>query len=146
MQILVWKSKHCDYYYDASTPEALEKSALAIFERLIKDRWIGEPRLYEGWDKELVEVSDEALVGLPASMTEKVHKARAVKAQYERDFEYDKQEWDQLQRLIAGEEVTRTFTLSTGETKTKPVTAWSLLQNRNYEYEDYSVVKVITHE
>lgn len=146
MQILVWKSKHADYYFDASTPEDLEKSARKILQKLVDGDWIFEPSLYESWDKELVEVSNEALEGLPSSMVEEVEQHRAKKARAISEFEAEKTEWNQLQKILAGEEVVREYTNSAGEVWKRPVTAWGLLQNRSgYEYEEYDVVKVETN-
>jgi len=138
-RILVWKHKYGESYYDASTDEALEKSACKILNTLVKDGWIYDPgTLYVSWDDDVADLTDEDLEKMPDSLRATICEQRD-RARRTRDREtafYDKEveSWTHVNMLVRGETPSRDG---------HRITAWGVLQERDgYEYEDYSLHKV----
>ncbi len=154
MQIIAWHHKHGTDYYDASTDEAQEASAREILRALIEEmQYIYPPDdpmkhiEYSHIDLELAALNDDQVAALPVqSMKDEALKHRKNLEARIRQYESDKLEYDRVLKVIAGEEVFRRWTRKTdsadgrfkaGQRMKAPVTAWSLVRERNggeYEY------------
>ena len=117
VKILVWTHKHGSEYYDASTPEKLEASARLVLEDLIGARYITAPEdpmkhiEYSGIDMELAQLDDETIDALPTqSLRDEATKHKNKLAARIRRHREDQTEWENIQKLIAGEEVYEPWT------------------------------------
>jgi hypothetical protein len=158
MEILVWEDKYGTSYYDASTPEALEKSALKILRQLLNDRYIVKPENplegdnleYSGIDLEQARLTLEQIEALPTEGLRKdalAHRKRL--ANRIRSYQNQLAEYNAIQKVLAGEEVYARDWVRKADTKQgkkgdvvkgRRITAWSLLQMRNgAEYEHFSI-------
>ncbi len=160
MQILVWKDKHGDYFYDASTSEALEKSAQIILKQMVEMGYIQEPDdpmkhiQYSGIDMEQASLTDEQIAELPTSSlrdTAKKHKLSLARRLRQHQTELD--EFRIVMDLVAGKEVWSRDrgVYQSGTRKGTPIpdariTAWWVVQGRGGEYEQFSVETVIMHD
>lgn len=161
MKVLVWKDKHCDHYYDASTDEALEKSAVKVLKQLMEYSYIYKPEdpmdhiEYSGIDLEQAQLTDEQIAALPTDgLREEARKHKAKFAQRFKRHESEMAEYREIEKIIAGETVmspdwVRQADSRDGKHKKgdvmpgRPVTAWSILQGRNgAEYEVFEIEHV----
>jgi hypothetical protein len=169
-QILVWKAKHADYYYDASTPEKLDKAARKIIHSLVyEEQYIYEPdddiseHTLRPIDMDFVNMTDEAVAALPEKFQEEVktHKKRYAlvvkqiedeKAHYQRAKDFaDGKVWEEpFRRQVKGREDSWEKILAKWPENPvrdgimyAPASAWAFLQERNGgEYEHFSLESV----
>lgn len=145
MNILVWHGKHGDAFYDASTPERKEASAMELL-RNWAGYWIVEPEdpmkhiQYSGIDLEQAALTDEQIDALPTEkLREEASKHKKNLARLHANYRQELAEWDELQRVLAGEEFYEPQTYyransSDGSHKKgdpaplRRVTAWRVLQ------------------
>lgn len=148
-RILVWKGKHGDYYFEASTDEELEKSACKIVTQLVKEGWAYDPgELRVTWDTNIVDVTDEEIEEMPeafrATFRQERDRARNARSRETRFHEQEKLMWERMNTLMRGETPTRTVRTRDDELVEVPVTAWSILQERNgWEHEVYELEMVV---
>jgi hypothetical protein len=116
MKILVWHDKHGEHYFDASTPEAKEKSALKILKMWVEWNYIGKPEdpmqhiQYSGIDLEQAQLTDEAIDALPTQQmrnTAMGHKRSLERRK--RQYESELEEFEDVEKIIAGESVFEVF-------------------------------------
>lgn len=152
MEILVYYSKHSTDFYDASTDEALAKSALHIIKIMGKEGYYPEPSdpRESKWNplNEGDNLTDEQIAALPndtlrlaATHARKMYRGRL--GQYKRELA----EWNELQRIIREEDASvkhEPFVTSQGKEKVrKIIPAWDLLYARtDYEYERVELATV----
>ena len=142
-RILVWKAKHGDYYFEASTDEDLEKSACKIVTQLVREGWAYDPgELRVSWDTNIVDVSDQDIEEMPEAFRETFRAERdRAQRQRARETKFHESEvlmWQRMNMLVNGETPTRTIRTKDDELTEVPVTAWYILQQRNgWEYENY---------
>lgn len=169
MQILVWKGKHSDSYYDATTDEALQAASRSIIKELVEYGYVYEPeapREETEQVKELLALTPEEVEAIPASVRGftqneiRRHKARiaadeSAKAEWEEAVAHSKGE--DVARLVMKRDDPRWEKVVEAAAK-KPeiyrereegmfrvVTPWSFLSDRSgFEYEDYELVTVQT--
>jgi hypothetical protein len=152
--ILIFKEKHGDRYFDASTPEAKSAAFLKILrERFNSGYYYEEPKSPEHTltkdEKALLSLSEEQLDALPAplqaSTKTQVSRVRRKLRGVQEEYEQAKLWWDSVVALLAldpaeavnqKEErrirvMNKTYSVSSAE---------DLLDARkDYEYEDYWV-------
>lgn len=150
-KILVWRSKTGTYYYDASTPEALEWSATKILQRLVSDGMVWNPgKLIVTWDSYIVDMTDEEMEK-EFPVNHELAKVKRDKAKREREREMkfyseEKLMWDCVIGVLKGEPVKVSHEVD-GMLVETPITAWRILQQRNgWEYEDYSLANVLCYD
>jgi hypothetical protein len=149
MQIIVWHSKHGNYYYDASTVESWDKSAIKILEDLIDIGYMN-PEMYKPYisnkDKELAEIDLDALPDAARAALEKdvVSARRSIKNQ-NLTYENEKKQFRLASDYIEKGE-SPTMTQGTGTRHERKIPAsWIILQNRNGgEYERFELETVYT--
>lgn len=161
-KIIVCDEKHNNSYYDASTPEAWAKSALAILtERWNDGYWYQDPDedglgTSEWAEKRRAEyaralsLTDEQIAELPAEAQKAVNKLRS---DAKRDSEHDKEHraWYELAKQVVEDQDLGTFLFGdrkTARTKAgkegryerREPKAWVLLYQRSdHEYEGVSL-------
>lgn len=106
MKILVWKGKHTDRYYDASTVENLEAAARSIITELLEIGYIyrPSPRQEVASDvQELLNLTQEEVAALPEAVKtftqEKLQRHHALMAA----DEAVQREWERAQAHKRGE-------------------------------------------
>ena len=172
MEIIVWENKYDDKYYDASTPELKNKSALMILQELVNVGYIIEPSQpeFSEEDQEILEMSKDALDALPVKIKEKLLIRQKELLSMKKEFDREKEEYDEILRVLAGEKVyvktrskdryseddwdvilKRTSQKSPDEYEIRENgiyllrNAWWILSDRNgAEYEHFSIRNVIT--
>lgn len=87
MKILIFKEKHGNRYFDASTVEAIDKACKKILRERLNEGW------YEPYNPgKNIKTLDEAIIAqLPAEYQEVEREKIANKLAYEKEFEKDKQ-------------------------------------------------------
>lgn len=112
MNILIWHGKHGDAYYDASTPEAREASAVQILEEWTQPNysWVPEPEdpmkhiQYSGIDMEQANLTDEQIAALPTETLRKdAQRHKDSLARRISNYEAEKEDYILLMRVVAGE-------------------------------------------
>lgn len=150
-RILVWKSRTGTYYYDASTQEALEWSAKKIIQSLVSEGMVWNPgKLIVTWDAYIVDMTDEEMERIFPNNHELAKTKRdKAKRQRERETNFYNDEkimWECIQGILHNEPVVADITID-GTVSRRPVTAWTILQQRNgWEYEHYSIANVLVHD
>jgi hypothetical protein len=132
MKVLIWKSKHGDLYYDASTSEALRASALEILKMNFEVGWY--PSYTHPDDSEWVkkpELSQEQIDDLPDGEI----KEAAIKQA--KDYHRSLAEFMENEKFLT--QVRKSLEENDGDL------ALSLLKRRNgYEYECFDIETVWT--
>lgn len=161
MRVLVWKNKHANQYYDASTPEALDASAREILRSLIHDyQYVYGPSepSYFGIDLEQAALTDDQIAELPTNaMRETAASHKSAKERADKEYEDDVEEYQNALKVSRGEEVIVDHGVyrrddprgrwKAGDRALKKLTAWDILQDRNgAEYEVFELEEVWTHD
>lgn len=97
-QLLVLKDKHEDSYYLVNDVDALWRTALAILEKRIKDRYIQEP--YALRENQVEEVSDDIIDKLPDAMRAKAYKDKAYNQKAKTRHDRDVAQWADIQKAL----------------------------------------------
>jgi hypothetical protein len=153
-KIVIFKEKHGDYYYDASTPEIFNKVALAVLrERFEAGYWYYGPSELtplSAEDQAIADLTDEQVEALPEALKETtatkrnriLRGVRARQAEYDRD----KQWMDTLQELLAlPVEEALVHEIEVGNRGRKALTATSFITERaDYQYEGFEVEELRT--
>lgn len=125
MEILVLHGKHGDYYYDASTPEALAESAFKVLKMHYDQGYYFEPD--EPLPREIL--SDDEIVAIESEELRNYAKRQQIN--YKRhlaQYEIEKEEWDAIVDTVENERKEK---------------AWAILDNRSdAEYESVSIERV----
>jgi hypothetical protein len=152
MQIIVCHEKHGERYYDASTPEAWAKSALAILtDRFNDGYWYHDPRQVTNSFSlerrakmyEMLLVTDEQIEAIPSDEARVVlrKQRRRARAEHQQELEQIEQ-YDRIK--IAVEAQDRGF-FTVGRDSFQIPVAWDILEDRSdHEYERVELEQVIT--
>lgn len=142
MQIIVATEKHCTRYLDASTPEALAKSALKLLtERWNAGYWYHEPSVMY---PETPILSEEEIAALPEHLRSAAKTANA-RAKRDQDERVRAQDWyDQARQIVADQDLGH-FLFGRKQHERQVSKAWHLLDMRgDYEYEAVELESVET--
>lgn len=149
MQIIVWEDKHTTGYYDASTTEAWDKSAIKILQDLIDQRYL-DPETYKPYikdkDRELAGIDLDALPDAARSAIEQdVRRARNYIDTEERYYNHVKEQHSlALGYIEAGKSPVMLRGKGTRWEKEVPA-SWLILEERNgSEYERFELETVYT--
>lgn len=168
-QILIWKGKHSDAYYDASTDEDLANAALDVIRSwmewqfirpgqdpldhdYISTPWNTRWRDTVGWSKkDLAEESEATQL-----YNDKVKKAKAEVARRVSEFQEENKHYAEAKRLVDDWDTTvippsEYVGERTGETRTRRgyVKAWHFLQSlpgTGSEYQDVRIEQLVEFE
>jgi hypothetical protein len=144
VKIIVWRDKHGDRYYDASTLEAWDRSSIEILKQLTDEPyayWYEETPYISEEDRELASIDlSGASQSVLATLGQKVQEAKARIQQAEAEALRENALRNEALAIIAAgyselfERGRRTIPRS-----------WLLLERRTgYEYEEYSLEDVFT--
>jgi hypothetical protein len=131
VEILITKEKHGEFYYDASTDEALAKSALKILTERWEEGWYYEPEDVDDppYTKEQIEKLTEEF-GKEHELTQ-----TAIKEynRWVRDNRYEREyrEWyEKAKALVESQDWKQTFTYGNQGQRSMPL-SWKLLSDRS---------------
>lgn len=105
--IVIFKRKHADYYFDVSTPEKRAAAFLTMLRTNHDERWYyepSEPRI-DAERQALALMTDEQINALPETIaadmrTKREQSARSIE-RAEASYRNEKRWWDTLQELLA---------------------------------------------
>lgn len=147
-RIIIFKEKHGDSYFDASTDEALARACLAVLRQRNKEGWYYAPTKpeasYSKEEQAILAMTDEQIEAIPEPIKSETatRKAKLVRrlAGAEREYKLDNEWFTLLTELLAlpvEEAVTRVRTFRSG--RTQPL-AYALIEDRNGgEYEGFYI-------
>lgn len=131
MQILVATEKHSTEYWDATTPEALAASSLAILKQRFEDGY-----WYHRYEPRLVDF-DEAVKNSGESYGDFIARLERHNDREQARADVANQWYDQVEQLCKGEIDNHMITVGGGRFARQEPLSWWLLQTRSdYEYED----------
>jgi len=156
-KIIVCREKHGDYYWDASTPEAFAKSALAILtERFTQGWWYHNPDDDDGLGKSewankerkqneiVLAMSKEQIDVLPDDAKRAVLRRRKETEQQLKE-NAEARDWYQAAKLVVENQSLATVTVGRGVWERQIPVAWRLLEERtDYEYESVVLESLLT--
>ena len=102
MKIVVFKSKHEDEIYDASTPDKLHKAYLKVVRERAKYYYY-EPDFYGALndeEKALLSIPEETVKNLPELIVNKIKKVKEKLEETADDYEEELLWWSELQRIL----------------------------------------------
>lgn len=108
--IVIFKEKHCERYFDASTDEARLKAFYSILkERFNEGYWYHKPesvekemsRYLNDGDDQYLEITDEVLVTLPQAIQDKVATIRGRKARLEQRYKQDMKLYQMIENVVS---------------------------------------------
>ena len=102
-KIVVFKEKHGDRYFDASTPELTRRALLRVFrDRAGEGYWYERPAMPDlSRSNDYLKISDDVLVTLPATLQREVKTARRVVANAKLEYEENMKWYDNLMHVIS---------------------------------------------
>lgn len=135
-RILVWRNKHGDDYYDASTEDALNGAARHILKQLVDEGWVWEPEApdVDPEERAVAAMTDEQIASLPTaiqdSTTKNRDRAKRTVDRLDAAYEQERGHWGRVQSAVGG--------------FTKPSPYSVLMERSGAEYEDYEIEDVRT--
>lgn len=126
-QILLLKEKHGDRAFDATTVEALHKSALAIVKERLNEQWYYEPEN----DSTPPEMTEAAIAALPNGPIKQAGLLAWVRYKTElQEYKIAQGDWQLVQDAIKNND---------GKA------AWDIIRSRqDHEYENYRLIRIET--
>jgi len=109
-RIIIFKEKHSDRYFDASTEEATLKAFYSILkERLKAGYWYQEPeslekqlaRYIKPEDAEYAKIPEEVLITLPEEIQKKARRIPTLTARVERQYAGEMEWWNNLNKVLS---------------------------------------------
>ncbi len=162
-QILIYKNKYGEDFYDASTPQKLEAASRKILKGLLDSRWIPQPPdepdfRYSNIDMELANLTNDQINELPVislrteALRHKEKLANKIKGHVAEVAEYA--EWLAVangEEIYAPDWVRRADSMDGTQKKGDVVkggrvTAWSILRHYEDEYVSFELEDLIEVE
>lgn len=154
-EIIKFKEKHGDYYYDISTQEQYSKVALEVLRsRDAEGHWYFNPEGYKSYvsdqNKELAAIPDDVVEKLPQEIKDSVAKAKKAIKRAESEDRQMQAWWKLLRETIdlpdeeaLAKQHTWTIKLSTGDkVKQRPMVQVLLESRQDYQYEGFEIIKL----
>jgi hypothetical protein len=151
-ELIIFKEKHGDDYYDASTPEAVARACAAKIRKRYIDRWYYAPTMPDSptrpESRELLEMADalspeayEALGEVTKGRIEGIRLSQKRAMQY---YLEDLEDWNDIVRIGESPTLEEAASLTTENSKGRKFNlAFSIIQARaGGEYENYEIVDV----
>lgn len=154
-EIIKFKEKHGDYYYDISTQEQYSKVALEVLRsRDAEGHWYFNPEGYKSYvsdqHKELAAIPDDVVEKLPQEIKDSVAKAKKAIKRAESEDRQMQAWWKLLRETIdlpdeeaLAKQHTWTIKLSTGDkVKQRPMVQVLLESRQDCQYEGFEIIKL----
>lgn len=154
-EIIKFKEKHGDYYYDISTQEQYSKVALAVLRsRDEEGHWYFNPEGYESYvsdkHKELAAIPEEIAEKLPQDIKDSIAEAKKAIQRAASEDRQLKAWWKLLRETLdlpdeeaLAKQHTWKIRLSTGEKiKQRPMVQVLLESRQDYQYEGFEIIKL----
>lgn len=148
MQIIVWEDKHATSYYDASTTEAWDKSAIKILKDLTGEYGYLDPEAYKPYitdkDRELAGIDLDVLPDAARSAIEK--DVRRARHHIDTEERYYKHVQEQHRLALSYIEAGKSPVMLRGKGtrwENEVPASWLIIEERNGgEYERFSLETV----
>ncbi len=122
-RIIIFKEKHGNRYFDASTEEKLHIAALKVLKERFESGWYYEPEEPQGVEEEITGLRTSLEVVKDSYLREQIErKLKHVEGQMPSYLEY-KREWETIQKAL--------------EENDGNLAYWVLQQRIDCEYEEY---------